>query len=274
MNEPRILAFIAARDEERYLPRMLAHMAREGIEAVVLDNGSAPEGRAQLEGLREAGLVRSIIDLPYPGHFDLVAQLQAKAHLIDACDADWVMHLDADEMPHSTHEGETLAQAIARADAAGANAVNFHEFVFLPLEGMSDAEWPQGGFFPFQHYYHFAPAPQWRMLAWRRDAALSNIGSGGHLLAGPDLRLWDQDMVLRHYVFLSQRHALEKYAHRRFAQAELAIGWHHNRIGLAPGCMRFPPATRLHRLSRLDQRALDVSRPDKLHYWQWPEAAA
>ncbi|WP_166209903.1 glycosyltransferase family 2 protein [Cognatiluteimonas telluris] len=274
MTDPRILAFIAVRDEQHYLPRVLAHLATEGIETVVLDNESGPAARAQLEGLRDAGLVRSIVELPYVGHFDLLAQLQAKARLIETCQADWVMHLDADEMPHSPIEGETLAQAIARADDAGANAINFNEFVFLPLEDPAAEGRAQAGFFPFHHYYHFAPAPRWRMLAWRRDAALSNVDSGGHLLAGPGLQVWEHDMVLRHYVFLSQQHAFEKYARRRFAQAELAIGWHHNRINLAPRRMRFPPPARLHRLLRLDQRALDTSRPDKLHYWDWPEAAA
>lgn len=227
--------------------------------------------RAQLEDFREAGLVGSIVDLPYPGYFDLVAQLEAKARLIAACDADWVMHLDADEMPHSPREGETLAEAIARADAAGFNCINFREFVFLPVEEAVSGT-ASAGFFPFHHYYHFAPAPQWQMRAWRRDAALSNIASGGHLLVGDDLRLSDQDLVLRHYLFLSQQHAFEKYARRRFSDAELARGWHNNRIGLTPTRMRFPPAARLHRLARLDQHAIDASQPERMHYWQWPEA--
>ena len=263
------------------MPRTLAHLARQGIAVCVLDNGSTAAARAQLERLREAGLLQSIVDLHYPGHFDLVAQLQAKAKLIAACDADWVLHLDADEMPHSTVAGETLAQAIARADAAGANCINFHEFVFLPLEAPSTVERSlqahsseacESGFFPFRHYYHFAPEARWRMLAWRRDAGLSNQASGGHLLAGDGMRVWDEDLVLRHYVFLSQQHAYEKYAGRRFSPTELTQGWHHNRIGLAPARMHFPPAARLHRLARIDQPALDVSRPERLHYWQWPEA--
>lgn len=280
MKPLQILAFIAVRDETHYLPRALAHLAREGIAVSVLDNGSLPAARVQLEALRDAGLLQSIIDLPYPGHFDLVAQLQRKAELIAACEADWVLHLDADEMPHSTIDGETLAQAIARADAAGANCINFHEFVFLPLEAAStvqaslEASTPAcgTGFFPFHHYYHFAPKARWRMVAWRRDAGLSNVASGGHLLAGDGICVWNEDLVLRHYVFLSQQHALEKYAERRFSPTEVAQGWHHNRIGLAPARMRFPPSARLHRLSRFDQRVLDVSRPERLHYWQWPEA--
>jgi len=268
----RILAFIAVRDESDYLPCTLAHLAAEGIGVVILDHGSGAAARAQLEGLREAGLVHSIVDLPYLGHFDLTAQLEAKERLIAACDADWVMHLDADEMPHSPCEGETLAEAIARVDAAGFNAINFREFVFLPIEETS-ARTTSARFFPFHHYYLFEPRPRWRMLAWRRDAALSNIATGGHRLTGEGLRLCDQDMVLRHYLFLSQQHAVEKYAQRRFCDAELARGWHHNRIGLTPARMRFPPAARLHRLERLDQHALDDARPERLHYWEWPEAA-
>lgn len=269
MKCPRILAFIAARDEQPYLPRTLAHLAAEGIEAVVLDNGSTTDARVQLESLRDAGLLRDIVDLPYPGYFDLMAQLEAKASLIAGCDADWVMHLDADEMPHSACDGETLAQAIARADADGCNCINFNEFVFLPLEEPADTS--ATAFFPFTHYYHYAPAPRWRMVAWRRDAGLSNLGSGGHRLDGEGLRLWDEELVLRHYLFLSQRHAMEKYAQRRFAPAELARGWHHNRNGLDPQRMRFPSPSRLQRLARLEQHALDPSRPQTVHYWQWPE---
>jgi hypothetical protein len=273
VTRPSILAFLAVRDEAGYLPRTLAHLAREGVAAVVLDNGSQPAARRQLEQLREAGLARAVLDLPWTGHFDLVAQLEAKARLVAACDADWVMHLDADELPHSGREGETLAAAIARADAAGCNAANFLEFVFLPLEDAGDAA-DGGGFFPFRHYYHFAPARHWRMIAWRRDAGLSNLGSGGHLLHGDGPRLVPEDFVLRHYLFLSQQHAREKYARRRFSPAELARGWHGNRIDIPPARMQFPPAAKLHRLERIEQHALDASRPHRRHYWQWDDAPA
>jgi glycosyltransferase involved in cell wall biosynthesis len=270
LSELRIAAFIAVRNQADYLRRTLPHLADNGISVVVIDNQSTDGLREVVDDQRRAGAAIALEYLPFHGSFDLSRQLEAKASLIEQSDADWVLHLDADEMPHSCREGETLAAAIARADAAGYNVVNFEEFVFLPIEPGPARD--EHAFFPFTHYYFFEPSKLRLMRAWRRICGFTNVDSGGHHLRGEDTRIFPENQVLRHYPFLSQQHAWEKYSKRRFNENDLARGWHGNRIDIDHRLFTFPAPGELELLEALGRHALDRSRPHTTHYWQWAPA--
>jgi glycosyltransferase involved in cell wall biosynthesis len=268
-----IAAFIAIRNGADYLHRTLPHLTRNGIRTVVIDNQSSDGLREIIDDYNRSGAAVTLEELPFHGRFDLSRQLQAKASLIDASDADWVLHLDVDEMPHSCQDGETLAGTIARAEAAGYNAINFEEFVFLPIDPEAHATAEQRhSYFPFAHYYFYEPFQRRLMRAWRRNCGFSNIRHGGHRLLGEDLQVFPENQVLRHYPFLSQEHAFEKYRHRRYDEAELARGWHGNRVDFPQESFSFPPAGELQMLQDLDQHGLDRSRPHAKHYWEWAGA--
>jgi glycosyltransferase involved in cell wall biosynthesis len=268
LTDLSIAAFIAVRNGVDYLRRALPHLARNGIHAVIIDNQSNDELHAIVDQHGKSGTAITLEELPYPGHFDLSRQLEMKARLIAASSADWVLHLDVDELPHSCRDGETLAAAIARADAAGYNAVNFEEFVFLPIDA-ADAAGSRHDYFPFAHYYFYEPYPRRLMRAWRREFGFSNVRYGGHRLAGDNLRLSPENLVLRHYPFLSQQHAFEKYRQRQYNEDELARGWHGNRVDIEQRMFAFPPAAHLQVMDDLDQHTLDRSRPRTKHYWEW-----
>lgn len=183
-------------------------------------------------------------------------------------DADWVMHLDADEIPHSYRPGETLRQTISRIDHQGYNAIDFNEFVFLPVDF---AYQPNYGapYQPLQHYYFFEPSAPRLMRAWKKVDGFSMIEAGGHNLEGDDIRLAPETLALRHYIFRDQEHAYRKYARRIFAATDLARGWHGNRIAQPVEAFRFPKADRLSRLASPDGYDFDRSHPQLRHYWQW-----
>lgn len=128
-----VTAVLAIRNEEAYLANCLRHLVRNGIEFVIIDNGSAG-GSAEIYRRREfaANLV-DVQELPFVDMFSLADQLRRMMEVIDALD-NWVVHLDADEVMHSYREGEGLGEALSRLEAEGWNAVNFDEFVFLPIE--------------------------------------------------------------------------------------------------------------------------------------------
>jgi len=175
-------------------------------------------------------------------------------------------HLDADEMMHSYRENESLIEALSRLDAAGWNAVNFDEYVFLPVDG----EYPPelGDFPPLAHYYFFEPRPLRLMRAWCKAKGFSLLKDGGHSLAGSDIRLAREHLCLRHYIVRSQAHAFVKYVTRKFAAEELARGWHDPRPNHTASSFRFPPTSALKRLARVQDRKFDRSDPWHMHYWQ------
>jgi glycosyltransferase involved in cell wall biosynthesis len=261
-----VTAVVAIRNEEAYLANCLRHLARNGIDFAIVDNGST-DASADIyrRGEFRANLVE-VRHLPFDGTFSLVEQLRCKTEIIEQLATDWVIHVDADEIMHSYREGETLNDALTRVAAGGWNATNFDEFVFLPIEHdyVVDAHAPQA----LEHYYFFEPRSPRLMRAWQKSAGLTMIGHGGHLLSGPDLRLADERFALRHYLFRDQAHAFEKYPVRSFAPDELERGWHRARAGHPAHAFVFPPAAALKRIVPPNARALDRSEPWTQHFWQ------
>jgi glycosyltransferase involved in cell wall biosynthesis len=262
----KITAILAIRNEEAYLANCLRHLVRNGVDFVIIDNGSS-DGSAEIYRRREfAKNLVSVKELLFTGVFSLSEQLSRKMEVIATLATDWVIHLDADEVMHSNVEGETLNEALMRLDAAGWNAVNFDEFVFLPIENdyVSDMSGDQ----PILHYYFFQPFFPRLIRAWKTASDFSPVEHGGHLLTGRDLHLSPEDLVLRHYMVRNQNHAFHKYMGRKFSADELAVGWHANRANQPVEGFRFPSAKALRKLSSPCNYHFDRSDPWHMHYWQ------
>jgi hypothetical protein len=274
----RAAAVICIREDGAYLEACLRDLIRNGISYAILDNGMDAGARALLERSPFRDSLLALEHLPYNGSFELGLQIQAKERLFERLDVDWVIHLDVDEMMHAYVEGERLVDSIARVDADGFNAIDFDEFVFLPVEQPYDpGVAPQ----PVRTYYYFRPFEGPRLMRARKKGAgltmappASEGVASGHLLFGEDVRLAPERFALRHYIFLDQDHAHRKYAERVFAETELAVGWHRNRSGFPPEAFTFPPADRLLKLPQSGSHAFDRSEPKTTHYWQWREAGS
>lgn len=260
-------ALLVFRNELRTLEQLLPLWLQEGLELVAIDHDSSDGSREFLESQLGCGVL-SLGRLPWLGHFSLRQQLEAKARAIEQLRHDWVLHLDADEWPQSNRTEESLVQAIERLAASGANAVNFEEFVFLPLQAAA----PE-----CLHYYHFAPAKQRLVRAWQRRQRFTNVNQGGHRLAintaGEQPEIAAESLVLRHYIVQSEAQAAQKYLGRVFAAEELGQGWHRNRIGLSRRQLLFPQPGLLNQLKDVNDRPKTTGEAHTLHYWHWPDSS-
>ena len=270
----RAVAVICIRRASGYVESCLKHLIQHGVDYAVIDNGMDADARAVLES---PAYRRNLVDLhtlPFHGAFELERQIEAKERMFEGLDADWLIHLDVDEVMHAYAERERLIDSIARIDAAGFNVINFDEYVFLPVD---TAYAPGAASQPLTHYYLFDPGEGPRLMrARRKSAGLSMLPEGpgsvaaGHLVFGSGVRLAPESFVLRHYIVRDQAHARRKYTKRVFSQAELGRGWHGNRIGRPKGAFNFPPAEALKQLTHPDARNFDRSDPKRQHYWDWP----
>ncbi len=262
----RITAVLCVRNEARYLSVGLARLVAEGLDLAVIDNDSTDATPDILDAFGHAIVHRS--RLPYYGCFDLTAQLEAKQRVYRQVQADWFVHVDADEILQSPRRGESLRLGIERLDADW-NVVNFDEFVFVPK---SAAENHEGRDYHDRmlHYYFFAPRPLRLMRAWKASAGLVQA-EGGHRLTGPGVRVAPENFLLRHYPLLSLDHARLKYPTRIFAPGDLAKGWHGNRLNVRADQIAFPPPHRLQSLRSADDKAFDRTVPWRRHFWE-PQA--
>lgn len=260
-----IAAVICVRNEQFYIGNCLDYLVENGIGFAVVDNQSCDETINIVRNKKYRDHLLHFSILPYAGAFELQAQLECKQRVIEQLSAEWIIHLDADEIIHSYRDGETLGNAIRRIGRDGSNVINLDEFVFLPVnsEYRSNSRYQT-----IRTYYFFEPQPHRLMRIWRRSALLTNVKSGGHVLDG-NVVLSNESLALRHYIFRNQSHAFSKYTRRRFSDSEVIRGWHQNRIEKRSSHFAFPPLSELHILDDPQSRALSCQDAKKSHYWEW-----
>jgi glycosyltransferase involved in cell wall biosynthesis len=270
-RETGAAAVVALRNESRHVDGLLRRLVEDGLDVVVIDHGST-DGSGEIAARWQGNGVLWVEQRPFDGVFRLEELLGWKEETYARLDHEWLAHVDADEWLHSPRDGERLIDLIRRADASGANVVNFDEFTFVP-----DVELPAGAD-PreiFTTYYHFAPSSPRLMRMWRRDAGLSGVANAGHVLSGSDIQLFGEAGVLRHYPVLDADGQNVKYLDRVFAKEEVGRSWHRNRIGVRSEDFAIRESPSLRRLARWSSRDFDRSVPVKLHYWEreWGESS-
>lgn len=262
----RALAILCNRNDAIHMRRCLTHLIDSGLEVYLIDNESTDDSVEIAGEFLDRGLV-AIDTLPWHGTLSMSDLLRAKRRVVGSVDHDWVLHLDLDEWPCSPTAGQPLIEAINEEDAAGYTCINFHEIVFVPLDGQDFyredyAEW-------MSTYYFYQPDYPRLLRAWNRRAQLDNVRAGGHLLDGGDLRPSPKDFLLRHYIVLSPEHAREKYLGRQFSQEDLDKGWHYNRINITDEDLTVKPVDGLRHLNDPRKEEFDLSSPLRQHFWQW-----
>lgn len=260
----RILALIAAYNEERFIAASLRHLAEQGLYAILLDHGSTDNTvEAARPFLGETLLqIQSIPRGPWMNWEEI---LRMKSRLQCEWDADWFLHMDPDEFRYPPPQYPRLADWVAAADAAGYTALNFRELTFLPTQEHPDHDHPQFRS-TLRRYYPFKSDQLFRVNAWRgQPDAVDLAGSGGHLVEFPGRRISPEFGIMHHYLFLSEAHALEKYGDRFFAPEEMARGWHGWRQDVRPDSLiHLPPASEMRFLA--EGAEPDWSSPRREHY--------
>lgn len=259
------VAIICARNEEIHIGRCLRDLISQGIDVILIDHDSVDATVERAKPFLQRGLL-SIERLQWTGEFSLTKQLEAKRRIMAQAPHDWVIHVDTDEWLVSPQDGQTLLEGIRTADAAGANAINFEEFVFVPSVGEHFYyEWYSS---IMVGYYFFAPSHPRLMRAWRRDAGFDNVAFGGHGLDGEGIRRYPRDFILRHYIVLSLPHAQSKYLGRKFAQEDVDRGWY-GRLEITSANLNLPSRESLSYLSYPSSKAFSRAEPRSEHFWLW-----
>ena len=211
----RITAVIAGRNEAPYLRELIPRLLADEISIVYIDNESTDQTREILAHYSHAGDIK-VAELKYNGEFDLQAQLALKQRFVARLTTGWCIHMDADEMLHTPESRVSLRGGLEQAERDGCNAVNFDEFVMLPV-------WPDTLDYISGNtrYYFFQPSINRLMRAWRVDGKLTNVEAGGHFLHGSGMRLYPRNMILRDYIVRNQTHAYQKYLGRVFRDRQL-----------------------------------------------------
>jgi glycosyltransferase involved in cell wall biosynthesis len=255
----RVIALLAAYNEERFLDNCLKHLFQHGIEVYLIDNESHDRTMDVAMSYHTGQGLVGVETLPRNGVYSWRPILARKEQLATTLKADWFIHLDADEIRLPPCSCKTLFQAIAEVDQEGYNAINFMEFSFVPTRespAHDHADFLQ----TMRWYYPFLPSFPNRLNAWKQqNASVKLAWSGGHQVRFPGLRMYPKSFPMRHYLFLSIAHAAEKYIGRSYDPGEVATGWHRARAALRAENITLQSESELRRYCGDD--ALDASNP-------------
>jgi glycosyltransferase involved in cell wall biosynthesis len=266
----RVLALLATFNEERFVGGCIEHLVRHGVEVHIIDNSSTDGTLAIAERYLGRGLI-GIESFPRHGVYSWRPLLERKEELAASLDADWFMHVDADEIRLPPRSTLSLSQALSEVDTLGYNAVNFLEFAFMPTR-----EAPDHDHADFQNtmraYYPFLPGTEPnRLNAWKRQPQRVELAwSGGHQVKFTGLNMYPTFFPMRHYLCLSASHAVRKYVERSYDPAEVAAGWHRVRAALRAENIKLPSQHELRHYESDDR--LDASNPRRRHYLFTPSA--
>jgi hypothetical protein len=258
----RVIALLATHDEERFVGNCIEHLVRQGLDVYVIDNESTDGTREIVDRHVGTGVV-GVETFPRHGVYSWRPLLERKEELAATLDADWFVHVDADEIRLPPRGHRTVADALAAVERAGANAVNFAEFTFVPTAEHPDHDHPRYAE-TMRWYYPFRTAGIERLNAWRRqEAPVDLASSGGHRVSFPGLRMHPEPFPMKHYLFLSARHAARKYLDRVYDPEEVARGWHVRRSELGPDDIALLPESELRTYTSDDH--LDPTSPRLEH---------
>ncbi|WP_273888037.1 glycosyltransferase family A protein [Rubrobacter naiadicus] len=260
----RAVALLATYNEERFIRSCIENLINQRVNVYLIDNCSTDRTVEIAREYSGRGLI-GIEHFPREdGVYHWQAILRRKEELASTLDADWFIHVDADEIHLPPRPGQTLAAAFAAAEHQGYNAVDYDEFVFIPTREHPDHDHPNY-MKTMRWYYPLASKSGPRLIrAWKRQKVPVRLsGTGGHRPDFPGMRLYPLKFRLKHYLFLSPEHLLEKYAGRTYDREELERGWHGWRAKIRKADIDLPSQNVLKPF--ITDGLLDPSNPRRRH---------
>ena len=229
----RLVAIIAAYNEEDIIRPALAHLVQQGASIYLLDDGSTDRTIVIAQEFAGKGLI-GLESLPRAGAEDGAGRfcwsriLERKAQLAHTLDGEWFIHQDADEFRESPWPHLSLLDAIQLVDRLGWNAIDFEVFNFVPsVDEYRPGDNPA---MTFRRYHPAAAYDRLQIRCWKKtNEPVDLVTTGGHEAVFPGRRVFPIRFPMRHYPIRSAAHGERKIFRERrprFDPEESARGWH------------------------------------------------
>jgi hypothetical protein len=226
----RVVAFMAAFNEEDIIVQSIKKWTDQGISVHVLENWST-DATYDLAKDLESRLPVTVERYPKDGpskYFDWGAMLQRMEALSREIEADWFIRRGADEVLVSPWPGVSYRDALYFVDQAGFNSVDHTIIEFCPVDDEFEMGMDHEAYFKHFDFKNLSHPSQRK--AWKNcGQPISTIASAGHDVLFDGRRVYPFKFLLKHYSFRSQRHGEKKVFRERKARwnpEERARGWH------------------------------------------------
>src|SRR5208282_5400671 len=221
----RIVGMMTVYNEADIVGHVIEHLVSQGIELVVLDNGST-DGSYEIVK-RHIGKGILSVDRIETENFEKASIFRTLHGMAIQYSPDWMLLTAADEFLESPYRGLTLSKAVQLEGERGHNMIQFNNFEFFPTEKDHDNQ--ETDVRKRLRYYSWHDDDQFR--CWRMYRDMSVFGTYGHDAKLPDgirTRVSPNKFILRHYKIRSYEHGLRKIFSERLPRLlpeERAKGW-------------------------------------------------
>jgi len=222
----KIVGMIPVFNEVDIVRQVLGHLIEQGIELVIIDNGSTDgsyEVCSEFEGVGVAKLKRISTE-----RFEIAFLLKSLHDMALELEPDWILLCSADEFPESPYRGMTLKEAVELEAERGYNLIPFNNFEFYPTEEDEGSTEPDVR--KRLRYYTWHDDYQFR--CWKNYPEMTVNEYGGHRPKFPprvEVKVSPNKFVLRHYKIRSFEHGMRKVFDERlprYPPVARRMGWH------------------------------------------------
>jgi len=228
--EFRVVAFMAAYNEEDIIVESIKKWTDQGICVHVLENWST-DATYDLVTELATHLPVSVERFPKDGpskYFDWGAMLARMETLSRKIEADWFIRRGADEVLVSPWPGMSYKDALYLVDQAGFNCVDHTIVEFHPVDDGFERGMDHEAYFKHFDFQNLSHSNQRK--AWKNcGQPISTIASAGHDVLFDGRKVYPFKFLLKHYSVRSQLHGEKKVFRERKARwnpIERAKGWH------------------------------------------------
>jgi hypothetical protein len=242
----RVVAFMAAYNEEDIIVSSIRNWTDQGIAVHILENWSTDATYDLAKQFESEGLV-TVERFPKEGpspYFNWEAILARIEELTRETEADWFIRRGADEILKTPWPGINYRDGLYLVDRAGFNCIDHTVIEFQPVDDGFRAGTDHETYFK---HYQFAthPAHFRQRKTWKNFGQAISSSAGGHDLLFEGRQLFPFKFLLKHYPVRSQQHGEKKVFRERKARwnpDERAKGWHTHYDSVEAGHVFLHPA--------------------------------
>lgn len=215
---------ISAFNEQDIIEECINHHLSQGIDLVVLDNGSTDSTFEICKKFSDNQKIK-LFQRKSP-QWDLALNLSMTYDLALKESPDWIIHIDADEFFESGQDSIDLKSAIEKVDREGFNLIQFDRFKFFITE--NDNENSESVLKRFLYYAHEG---DFFYRAWKFFPGVRNDLTAGNFPIFPEgykYKIFPTKFVCRHYEYRTKEQAKKKLKERLDRlknMPDMMVGW-------------------------------------------------
>ncbi|HUT06975.1 MAG TPA: glycosyltransferase family 2 protein [Nitrosopumilaceae archaeon] len=205
----KIIGMIPVYNDEDIIEEIIQHHIAEGLDLVILDNGSSDQTLEMCKKYVGNGVLQvdQYLTNSYVSEWDTLLRMLYDMALVHS--PDWVIRNDSDEFLESGVSNLTLKEAIEKADSEEFNLIQFDRFDFFMTDKDNVDEKSIRKKMPYYTYHG-----DFLYRAWKYSPGIRiSQPAVGHYPIFPEnlkYKIYPKKFVMRHYPYRNKEQARQK----------------------------------------------------------------